>query len=412
MTVNAGYEAAEQAQSVLLRALAGYCLAALFLPSLALVADASGGSPWAAPIAVMIAVGVALLVASRISQSALAWLGGLVVFAAAWLIPQTSQAWVTCFLGLIIGLGFGMVAPPPYLLRSRWAPKFLALGCLQLVLLAVLAGDDSAIIGGGLFGLAMLGLSVASRGLPRRRAGAAVRLAVTGTVLLTALTTSWVGANSRTAAWFGSLVNHGPRHEREVALTFDDGPNVGSTLKLRGILDRAHVKGTFFTVGKALDADSEISRALMSDGHLLGNHSYLHDSLRWLDPGYPELERTQQAFKRDLGVCPTFFRPPHGQHTPFMADVVADHGMTMVGWDVSSGDWATHDPKLIAKRTLDRVRPGSIILLHDGLDGNPAADRSVVVRALPLILEGLMARHLRAVRLDELLGKPGYGKHC
>jgi len=119
MTVNAGYEAAEPAQSVLLRALAGYCLAALFLPSLALVADASGGSPWAAPVAVMIAVGVALLVASRISQPALAWLGGLVVFTAAWLIPQTSQAWVTCFLGLIIGLGFGLVAPPPYLIRSR-----------------------------------------------------------------------------------------------------------------------------------------------------------------------------------------------------------------------------------------------------------------------------------------------------
>jgi peptidoglycan/xylan/chitin deacetylase (PgdA/CDA1 family) len=150
----------------------------------------------------------------------------------------------------------------------------------------------------------------------------------------------------------------------------------------------------------------------MSDGELIGNHSYLHDSLRWLDPGYPELERTQRAFSRQLGVCPTFFRPPHGQHTPFMADVVADHGMTMVGWDDSGRDWATRDPRLVAARILRRARPGSIILLHDGLEGDLRADRSVLLTALPLILDGLEARGLRAVRLDKLLRKPGYGNHC
>jgi peptidoglycan/xylan/chitin deacetylase (PgdA/CDA1 family) len=57
---------------------------------------------------------------------------------------------------------------------------------------------------------------------------------------------------------------------------------------------------------------------------------------------------------------------------------------------------------------LARVRPGSIIDLHDGLDGNVFVDRTVVVKALPLILDGLRERHLRPVRLDELVGGPAY----
>lgn len=218
----------------------------------------------------------------------------------------------------------------------------------------------------------------------------------------------WEGANSPKARWFGSLVSHGSRSGDNVALTFDDGPNAGATLPIVDTLDAHGVKGTFFTVGKALDARPDISRAVMDRGHLLGNHSYRHDSTSWLDPRYGELQRTQRAFERRLGTCPAFFRPPHGQHTPFMAAVVHRHGMTMVTWDDSAGDWATRDAAMVSRRILRKVRPGSIIDLHDGLDGNVTADRSVLVRALPMILDGLAQRHLHAVRLDQLLGRRGY----
>ena len=77
-----------------------------------------------------------------------------------------------------------------------------------------------------------------------------------------------------------------------------------------------------------------------------------------------------------------------------MAHVLDDRGMTMVTWDVSAGDWATRDGALVAKRVLDKVRPGSIILLHDGIDGNIGADRSVILDALPRILDGIRARGL------------------
>jgi peptidoglycan/xylan/chitin deacetylase (PgdA/CDA1 family) len=230
--------------------------------------------------------------------------------------------------------------------------------------------------------------------------------------LIVAAVTFWIGGNSPTATWFGKQVAHGPRDGRRVAITFDDGPDDPYTLRIAKILDEHDAKGTFFTVGKALDRRPDISRALRADGHLLGNHSYQHDSWRWLDPRYPELERTQQAFRRQLGVCPTFFRAPHGQHTPFLAHVVGDHGMTMVGWEVSAGDWKTKDARVVARRVLDGVKPGSIILLHDGLDGSVTADRSVLVRAVPLILDGLERRDLKPVRLDALLGERGYGDHC
>jgi peptidoglycan/xylan/chitin deacetylase (PgdA/CDA1 family) len=95
-----------------------------------------------------------------------------------------------------------------------------------------------------------------------------------------------------------------------------------------------------------------------------------------------------------------------------MAYAVGRNDMHMIGWDVSAGDWGTSDPQLIARRVLAKVRPGSIIDLHDGLDGQVNADRSVLVRAMPLILDGLAARGLQVVRLDRLLGMNGYADRC
>ena len=136
------------------------------------------------------------------------------------------------------------------------------------------------------------------------------------------------------------------------------------------ILDAAHVKGSFFVVGKTLDSSPQVVRDLVADGQLVGNHSYHHDEWRWLDPRYPELERTQQAFAREIGTCPVWFRPPHGQRTPLMARVVKDHRMRMAMWDVSV-ERPRHQRSAAPSRTRcsTSVRGGSIIDLHAGLDG-------------------------------------------
>jgi len=244
-------------------------------------------------------------------------------------------------------------------------------------------------------------------GLPR---GQRLRTLVMGTTLVFATSSlaGYFGATTVGATWFGGGVTHGSRSVNEVALTFDDGPNVAATPAIMRILDRAHVKGTFFVVGTALDAQPEIVRALYADGQLVGNHAYHHDQWRWLDPRYPEVERTQQAFARELGTCPAWFRPPNGQKTPLMAHAVHLHRMRMAMWDVSADDDANSDPQVVADRVLREVKPGSIIDLHDGAGGKPLADRSVLVATLPLILDGLHARHLQPVRLDQLVGGPAY----
>lgn len=391
----------------------GVAAAALVVPLLA----HRGGASWLVSLAtVAVAGGLGWILARRLPGSALVVLGLVVVAGAAWLLPQSRDNSTTLLLGVSLGAGVAFVLAPikgsGELLRDGRLAVTTASAIAALAVLRALGGRTTALVVA--VGLCVPAVVVALSGasgvrLVPRRGAVFVAVAV---VLLTASVTGWIGANSPSAEWFGSLVSHGPREKRAVAMTFDDGPNATATLRVRDILDRYDVKATFFTVGKALDARPDISRALLDDGQLLGNHSYHHDSWSWLDPGYPELDRTQDAFHRRLGVCPAFYRPPHGQHTPFMAHTIGTHGMTMVTWDVSAADWATHDAKLVARRVLDRVRSGSIILLHDGLDGDVHRDRSVVVRALPLILEGLHQRGYRVVRLDRLLERPAYLDDC
>lgn len=245
-------------------------------------------------------------------------------------------------------------------------------------------------------------------GTARRRG---TPIVIAGAVLTVALV-AWVGCNDPTVQWFGHVVTHGSRTDPRVAITFDDGPDDPFTLQISAVMDAHGVKGTFFEVGKAVDARPDIARSLLADGHLLGNHSFHHDYWRWLDPRYPELDRTQDAFRTQLGVCPAFFRPPHGQRTPFMLAHVSSKGMHTVTWDVSASDWTSTDGQAVARGILDHVKPGSIVLLHDGLDGTVTADRTVLLEALPLILDGLRAKGLQPVRLDELLGQPGYLSGC
>jgi peptidoglycan/xylan/chitin deacetylase (PgdA/CDA1 family) len=301
--------------------------------------------------------------------------------------------------------------------RFRFAPVGIVLVAVALVLyrvtprgvldlsIGIVLGVGAGLAVGGV--LTLVRHEAASLPSPRRVLGIAVAASVWCAALVL-----WVGANDPTVQWFGHVITHGDRTEQRVAITFDDGPDDPFSLKVSAILDSHGVKGTFFEVGKAIDARPDLAKALYADGHLLGNHSYHHDYWRWLDPRYPELDRTQDAFRRQLGVCPAFFRPPHGQRTPFMLAHASGKGMHSVTWDVSASDWTLEDGREVARRVLDHVQQGSIILLHDGLDGDPTADRSVLIDALPIILDGLEAKGLKPVRLDELLGLDPYLPNC
>lgn len=203
-------------------------------------------------------------------------------------------------------------------------------------------------------------------------------------------------------------IESGPRSQRRVALTFDDGPNDPHTLRIADTLEAHGTRGTFFVVGKAVVARPDLVRALVARGHLVAAHSFAHGKMDAFIPGYPELERVRDILAAHVGIRPAFYRPPFGLSTQPLLDVVAGEGMLTVNWDVSPDDWDTTDAAMIARRTLKRVKAGSIVVLHDGCDGDVHGDRSATVAALPAILAGLAQRRLQAVRLDALLGRPGY----
>jgi peptidoglycan/xylan/chitin deacetylase (PgdA/CDA1 family) len=212
---------------------------------------------------------------------------------------------------------------------------------------------------------------------------------------------------------YGKIVTHGPRDEKLVALTFDDGPNDPWTLRIADVLDQYGVKGTFFVVGKNADAHPEVVRALVERGHLVGNHSYDHrkrDAI--FDLRYGELGKAETSIARAGGVCPALFRPPNGFHTPWQLHTVSSHQMRTIGWDVQPSDWKNPPADEVVKRVVASVRPGSIVLLHDGEDTQQGVDRSATLDALPNIIESLEAEGYRFVRVDELLSVPPYLSTC
>ena len=323
---------------------------------------------------------------------------------AVWLLPQRDDIGAALIEAAIFGGALALAIPRLEVTRR----SVTAATAGALVALAVRVAAPRPVLLFVAFGCVAAAAVIFTSIDARRSRTRPERAIVTLTVAFAVAFALYVGAVSPRATWFGGGTLHGATTRREVALTFDDGPNLGATLPIMDILDRYGVKGTFFEVGKAVAIAPQISRALIAHGHLIGDHSYHHDSWRWLDPRYPELQRTQDVIERETGVCPALYRPPHGERTPFLAHAVDDHHMHMVLWNVSAGDWATDDAALIARRVLVAAKPGAIILLHDGLDGNPTANRQVLVRALPLILDALRARHLEPVRLDRLLATPAY----
>lgn len=337
---------------------------AVALPVAAVRRSPIHGAPVHVALCVLLAV-AGLAVGTRVCAMLTAAAGAAAAIVTTWLFTQTSYPGAVDVLAAPFGLFTGLAAAPflPPSFR-RYAPAHPG-----LVLQSAAFGLTAVVLGFGVF---------------------------------------WTGSTNPRVTWFGELHSHGDRSQRLVAITFDDGPNPGDTLAVAQILDEHGAKGTFFEVGKAVAERPDITRALLDDGHVVGNHSYLHDAVRYLDPGYPELDRAEQAIAQNAGVCPALFRPPHGTHTPFMSRVVSSRGMKLVTWDVSAQDWVEDDPARLAANILAKVKPGSIILLHDGLDGNIPADRSVVVRALPAILDGLKAKGLTPVTLDALLGVPAY----
>lgn len=194
------------------------------------------------------------------------------------------------------------------------------------------------------------------------------------------------------------LVHEGdPEVGKAVALTFDDGPGALTAPVLR-ILRREQAPATFFALGTMVRRDPAIIDTLVQAGHAMGNHSDTHPVLNGGDGR--QLTRTNRALTGAGAPQPCLFRAPYGENPPAVVDLARDLGMVTVHWNTDPGDWRNASSDQMVATTLAQVRPGSIIVLHDGASGTS------MPRALPRIIDSLAERGYRFLTVPELLRLP------
>jgi peptidoglycan/xylan/chitin deacetylase (PgdA/CDA1 family) len=176
-----------------------------------------------------------------------------------------------------------------------------------------------------------------------------------------------VRANCR---WFGPVVTRFRTQEKAVWLTFDDGPHPEDTPRLLALLKQHKTHATFFVIGRQVQRYPEVTRAILRDGHTLANHTQTHPVLffwSFLKGRLArEIDPCNQVLRDVTGQSPRWFRAPVGMANLFLHFLLRDRGMKLIGWSARGFDGLFDDPEAIANRIHRSIRPGAIILLHEG----------------------------------------------
>jgi cellulose synthase/poly-beta-1,6-N-acetylglucosamine synthase-like glycosyltransferase/peptidoglycan/xylan/chitin deacetylase (PgdA/CDA1 family) len=205
--------------------------------------------------------------------------------------------------------------------------------------------------------------------------------------------------------------------KKQIALSFDDGPDPRNTPQILDILKQKHAQATFFVIGSAANDALGLLKREYDEGNEIGNHTYTHPEINDVTRTQLELELnlTERLFASTLGIKTLLFRPPYGiDHQPETASDVSQlpipqsMGYLLVGQKIDPHDWGEPGgvppaaPMVIVQRVLEQARKGAgnIVLLHDG-----GGDRKTTVEALPNIIDGLRAEGFELVLVSDLLGK-------
>lgn len=203
---------------------------------------------------------------------------------------------------------------------------------------------------------------------------------------------------------FGPSVERGPR-ERRVYLTFDDGPNERATPAILETLAAERVPAAFFMVGDHVRRFASVARDVVRAGHTVGNHTFNHVKLHLAGPQIirNQLRQTHEVIEWVTNVSPRSFRAPHGYRSVFLRSVAAAMSYTVFGWTFGVFDTARPGVEEIRRRVRKRLRPGAIVLLHDGDGYDPEGDRMQTAKALPGIIADARIAGYEFAPLGELL---------
>ncbi len=208
---------------------------------------------------------------------------------------------------------------------------------------------------------------------------------------------------------YGRTLTHGS-DPGQMALTFDDGPNDPYTLHLLDILAEYSAKATFFLIGKYVRQRPDIVRAIVSSGHVIGNHTESHPNLIFASAGRlrDELESCSKALEDASGKSMGWFRPRFGGRRPNVLRTARKLGMEPVMWSVTAYDWNAQSSQQIVKKVTKQVEgrsspQGEIVLLHDGGHLNFGTDRQCTIEATRALLERYSSTK-KFVSIAELAG--------
>jgi len=153
-----------------------------------------------------------------------------------------------------------------------------------------------------------------------------------------------------------------PTENKNLYLTFDDGPTPEITDWILDLLKKYNAKATFFCVGQNAEHHPEIINRITNEGHTLGNHTYNHIK-GWKHKSKEYLKNVEKASKH---INSTLFRPPYGQITPKQGKKLIKLGYKIVMWNILSLDWDKHVSKeTCLDNVISKATKGSIIVFHD-----------------------------------------------
>lgn len=196
-----------------------------------------------------------------------------------------------------------------------------------------------------------------------------------------------------------------PTQARSIALTFDDGPLEPYTAQILALLSQYHAQATFFVLGEQVQQYPALVQREVRMGMEIGLHGQRHWNLYSMGASYIVNDAVSQR-KSLESLIPrlqiSLYRPPFGNHNAQLVSQLAAHRLTMVLWDVDTRDWAQPGVTAIVRKVEQQVRPGSIVLFHDG-----GGNRSQTVQALAILLPWLKSHHYTLLTVSQLVQQAG-----
>lgn len=199
----------------------------------------------------------------------------------------------------------------------------------------------------------------------------------------------------------------GPTDQKQIALTFDDGPDPRFSNDVLDVLKQYNVPATFFVLGSKAVANPEIVKRMQNEGHVIGNHTYAHPNLveeADLETLEREVTRTEDALNEIIGYRTKLFRPPFGFLYNELVEKLGNMNYYVIAWSVDSLDWQEDPPEVITSKVVDNIHPGAIILMHDGAESS--GDRTNTILSLQQIIPILQEQGYEFVTVPDLLNIP------